>query len=452
MVKYLDVFLDLTPDIRVLAFTAGAAIFTGLVFGIAPAWQSVRVQPQAAMKANSRGVIDGSKFGLGKTLVMAQIALSLLLVVAAGLMLSTFWRLATLDAGFERDHVLLASVDLRNGNYARERRLTVFRQVLEKLRVIPGVRSASASSITPISLARWRDEVVVEGYTAKSRDDVMGNQVSDRYFETLGIALVAGRDLNAHDTPTSPRVAIINQIMARKYFGATNPLGARYRTREGNKLSDPVEIVGIVKDSKYGSLRDEIPPTAYTPWSQEGTPYPHINFELRAAGGAPTALIVAVKSAIGEVNRDLSIEFATLTTQVNESLSRERLLATLSGFFGALALLLATIGLYGVMSYNVARRQNEIGIRMALGAEQARVLRMILGEVGILIGVGLAVGLGVAVATTRFIASFLYGLTPNDPLTLSLAAVVLAGVAFVAGYLPARRASRLDPMTALREE
>lgn len=454
LVRFLDVFLEKTIDVHVLAFTAGVAIVTGLLFGIAPAWRGTRVQPQTAMKANSRGVIEGSKFGLGKVLVMVQVALSLLLVVGAGLMLSTFWRLASLNPGFERDHVLLASVDLRNGNYGQEQRLAVLRQMLEKLRNIPGVRSASASTITPISPRRWISEVVIDGYTAKSRDDatVYFNQVSDRYFETLGIGIVAGRDFNSHDTPTSPRVAIINQTTAKKYFGATNPLGKRYRTHEGNQLSDPVEIVGIVEDTKYGSLRDEIPPTAYIAWSQNGSPSPLTNFELRAAGGAPTELIAGVKSAIGEVNRKVSLEFTTLAIQIDESLARERLLATLSGFFGALALLLAAIGLYGVMSYNVARRRNEIGIRMALGAEQARVVRMVLGEVALLTGIGLVAGLGVAMATTRFVASFLYGLKPNDPLTLSLAAVVLAGVAFVAGYLPARRASRTDPMTALREE
>jgi predicted permease len=406
------------------------------------------------MKANSRGVIEGSKFGLGKLLVMAQIALSLLLVVGAGLMLSTFWRLASLDAGFDRDHVLLTNVDLHNGHYAPERRLAAFQQMLEKLRAIPGVRSASASNITPISRARWRDEVVIEGYTAKSRDDAWGyfNQVSDRFFETLGISIVAGRDFNIHDTPNSPRVAIINQTMARKYFGAANPLGARYRIRKGNQLGGPVEIVGIVKDSKYRDLRDEIPPTAYTAWSQDAIPGPLTNFELRAAGGAPTGLIAGVKSAIGQVNPHVSIEFTTLAHQINESIARERLLATLAGFFGALALLLAMIGLYGVMSYNVARRRSEIGIRIALGAGQAPVLRMVLGEAALLTGIGLIVGLGVAMATTRLVESFLYGLKPNDPLTLSLAAAALAGVAFVAGYLPARRASRLDPMTALREE
>ncbi|HLJ14441.1 MAG TPA: ABC transporter permease [Bryobacteraceae bacterium] len=461
LVRYLDVFLDLKPDVRVLAFTACVAILSGLLFGIAPAWRGTSVLPQAAMKANSRGVIEGSKFGPGKVLVMLQVALSLLLVVGALLMLSTFWNLTSLDAGFQRDDVLLTSVDLHNGNYARERWGAVYWEMLEKLRALPGVRSASLSNITPICHCRWSEELAIEGYTAKSRADatVSINQVSDQYFETLGTPILAGRDFNNHDTATSPRVAIVSRSMAQKYFGPLNPLGHYYRPRRGNKLGNPVEIVGIVKDAKYGSLRDEFSPFVFIPWSQaegpgpgqSGTPGPLTSFALRAAG-PPTALIPGVKSAIGEVNPNVSMQFTTLTAKVNESIERERLLAMLSGTFGALALLLAMIGLYGVISYNVARRRNEIGIRMAVGAEPARVLRMVLGEVALLIGIGIIVGLGASVAMTRFVTSFLYGLKPNDPLTLSLAAVMLAGVAVSAGYFPARRASRLDPMTALREE
>jgi len=346
--------------------------------------------------------------------------------------------------------MLLIDVDLRNGNYTAERKRAVYREMLDRLRALPGVRSASASDPSPLCGCWVDNDLVIEGYTANAT--VHPIQVSDRYFETLGIAIVAGRDFNNRDTPTSPHVAIINQTTAKKYFGAANPLGKRYRTRRGDKLSDPVEIVGIVKDSKSSSLRDEIFPTIYVALSQDREPYPQTGLELRAAAGPPTALIAAVKSTIAAIDRNVSLEFTTMSTKIDKSLARERLLATLSGFFGALALLLATIGLYGVTSYNVARRRNEIGIRMALGAGQSCVLRMVLNELALLIGIGLVVGLGVALATTRFVASFLYGLQPNDPLTLLLAASVLGGVGALAGYLPARRASRLDPMTALREE
>jgi predicted permease len=448
------VFLDLSIDTRVLAFTAGVAILTGLLFGLAPAWRGTRVDPQSAMKANARGTIQGAKFGLGKALVVLQVALSLVLVAGAGLMLATLFRLETLDPGFEREHVLLVGVDLRNGQYSPARAGAIFAEMLDHLRALPGVRSVSASAETPINGSISADYLQIDGYTSKGKDDtlVYFNEVSDRFFETLGTDLLAGRDFNAHDTPESPKVAIVNQTLANKFFAGQNPIGKRYRPEQGNKLGDPVEIIGLVKDAKYTALRDDVPPTAYIAASQEAKPDESIMFELRVAAGAPLSLISAVKSSIADVNRDASLNFTTLALQVDESLSRERLLATLSGFFGGLALLLAMIGLYGVMSYNVTRRRNEIGIRMALGAEPARVLRMVMGEVGLLIGAGLALGLALALAGTRLVASFLYGLTPRDPLTLSLAVVLLAVVASLAGYLQARRASRLEPLVALREE
>jgi putative ABC transport system permease protein len=454
LVRFLDAPLAIAPDVRVLAFTAGIAVLSGLLFGIAPAWRGVRVDPQSAMKANSRGVIEGSKLGLGKVLVMAQMALSLLVIVGAGLMLSTFWKLISLDAGFERDHVLLVNVDLRSGNYPAERWSAVYQKMLDQLRTIPGLRSASVSSITPVCHCRWAGEVVVEGYAPKSREDAMVsfNNVSDGYFETIGTSIVGGRDFNRFDTSTSMKVAIVSQSMARKYFGAANPIGRHFRLQDGNLPSPPVEIVGIVKDAKYGSLRDEPSPFAFIPRSQGGAPGPLTGFELRTAAGSPTGLISGVKSAIARVNPNVSIEFKTLAGKVDDSIQRETLLATLSGFFGVLALLLATIGLYGVMSYNVARRRNEIGIRLALGAEQSHVLRMVFGEVAILIAIGLMAGFGTALATTQLVASFLCGLQPNNPWTLGIASTILVMAGAIAGYLPARRASRLDPMSILHEE
>jgi predicted permease len=446
------VFLDLAIDARVLAFTAGIAILTGMLFGIAPAWKGTRVDPQSAMKANARGVIEGSRFGLGKALVVVQVALSLLLVVGASLMLSTFFQLETVNTGFERDRILLTTVDLRS--YPKERESAVLQELLNRLRSLPGVRSASASAITPISGWRWSQDVQIEGYTAQSAADtnVWLNRVSDRFFETLGTGLLAGRDFDSHDTLQSPQVAIVNQTMAKKFFAGQNPIGRRYRLRNGDKLSAPIEIVGVVMDAKYRELRDEVPPTAYLPASQGPFFQFVVSFELRVAAGPPTALIPGVKSAVAEFNPGVSLQFTTLAAQIDESLTRERLLATLSGFFGALALILATIGLYGVMSYNVARRRNEIGIRMALGAGHTGVLRMVLNEVSLLIALGLAIGMVATLATTHFVASFLYGIKSNDPTTLFLAAGVLTLTAAAAGYLPSYRASRLDPMAALREE
>ena len=446
------VFLDLSIDMRVLAFTAGVSIFTALLFGFAPAWRGTAVSPQSAMKANSRGIIEGSRFGLGKALVVVQVALSLVLVVGAGLMVSTFLKLRTLDAGFEREHVLLVKVDLRNGNYPAERRGAAMRDMLVHLRALPGVRSASVSNMTPISNSFWNEDLQIEGYKSKGPEDtlVYFNEVSEDYFATMRTAFVAGRDFNSHDTPESPKVAIVNQTMAKKFFAGQNPVGKRYRAEQGNKMGPWTEIVGVVADSKYGSLREDILPTAFISANQDMTPMWY-QFEVRTAG-PPNSITAAARAAIAEVNRDVSLQFKPLARQVDESLARERLLASLSGFFGALALALAMIGLFGVMSYNIARRRNEIGIRMALGAQQSRVLRMILREVAILIGLGLAIGLFAALGTTRFVASFLYGMKANDPWTLALAAVTLASVAALAGFLPARKASRLHPMNALREE
>ena len=444
-VNHNTVFLDLSIDSRVLAFTAGVSILSGMLFGLTPAWRGTRVNPQWAMKANGRRMVEGTRFGIGHMLVVAQVALSLVLVTGAALMLSSFVRYA----GFERNGVLLVRVDLPSG-----RRGGVFEEMLTRLRALPGVSSASTSAVTPIDGSLEAAYLHIDGYTSKGGEDnlVYLNEVSDRFFETLNTELVAGRDFNAHDTLESPRVAIINQTMAKKFFDGQNPIGKRYRPERGKTLLAPVEIVGVVKDAKYTTLREEVHATAYVAASQEARPGESITFALRVAAGAPAAMIPAAKASIAEVNRDASLQFKTLALQVDESLSRERLLATLSGFFGGLALVLAMIGLYGVMSYNVARRRNEIGIRMALGAEQWRVMRMVLGEVTMLVGVGLVIGLAAALATARFVESLLYGVKANDPRTLAGAAATLAGVAALAGFLPARRASRLDPMNALREE
>lgn len=448
------VFLDLTVDLRILAFTAGVAILTGLLFGFAPAWRATQVDPQSAMKANARGAIEGGKFRLGKALVVLQVALSLLLVTAAGLMLSTFFQLETLNPGFDREHVLLANVTLRIGKNRPAQHHARFEQILEHLRAVPGMRSASYSDLTPMEGSVGVDYVQIEGHGSKRKEPTLIylNRVSDRFFETLHTHLLAGRDFNAHDTFESPKVAIVNQTMVKKFFSGQNSIGRRYRPASSNKLGDPVEIIGVVQDAKYLNLREDIPPTAYLAASQNARTNESTTFEVRAVAGSPTSLISSVKSSITEVNPDVVLQFNTLAAQIDESLARERLLATLSGFFGGLALLLAMLGLYGVMSYNMTRRRNEIGIRMALGAQQSRVLRMVLGEVAILIGIGLAIGLAATIGTTHFIASLLYGVRANDPWTISLAAAMLALAAAIAGFLPARRASRLDPMDALREE
>jgi len=446
------VFLDLAMDARVLAFTAGVSAVAVILFGVAPAWSAARVDPQAAMKVGARGIAEGhSRFSLGKALVSAQVAVSLVLVVGAALLLSTFRNLSTLDAGFDREHVLIVHTDLRNARYPKARLEAGFEEMRQRLASIPGVLSASFSNTTPVSGSTQNIAVEVEGYTPPSPLDsqMWVNYVSSNFFETLLTPLLAGRDFDQRDTASSAKVAIVNETAARKFFHTSNPVGRHYRM--GYPVKDQlVEIVGVVKDATYNKLGEDQRAIAYLPSAQDILG-PYITFELRAAG-SPANLAPAARAAIEKVNPAIVLEFRTLAVQVAESLTRERLLATLSAFFGGLALLLAAVGLYGVISHNMARRRCEIGIRMALGAERRRILRMAMGDVALVVAIGLAAGLGASLAATRYIASFLYGVTATDARTLAAAALFFGLVAAVAGYVPARRASRLDPMNALREE
>jgi predicted permease len=453
--RYDHVFLDVALNLRILGFTAAIAVATGILFGVAPAWRATRVPLNAAMKENTRGIIGGhARLGLGKALVAFQVALSLVLLVGAGLLTATFWKLAGQDPGFDRSSVLLVGVDLRTAGYSQNRLAAAYEEILAGLRALPGVRSAGYSMTTPIAGMFWSEDIRVDGYTPKERDDaqLFMNRVSPAFFETLGTPLLAGRNFNAHDSKNAPPVAIVNETAAKRFFPGASPIGKGYRIEGSDaKLGPFIEIIGVVKDSKYADMRERIKPVGYVPVSQETEMPPQYTFSLRIAG-SPSASIPAVKKTFEAINKNINLEFTTFAAQVDQSLNRERLLATLSGFFGILALLLAAIGLYGVMSYTVARRRNEIGIRMALGAEQKVILRMVLREVFVLVAVGMAAGFAAAAASTRLIASMLFDLAPGDPATLTVAGTTLLIVAALAGYLPARRAAKLDPMTTLREE
>jgi predicted permease len=448
------IFLDLGVDYAVLAFTIGVAVVTGLLFGMSPAWRAARVAPNAALKANGRGVVEGSRrLTIGKLLVASQIAISLTLVVAAGLLLGTFRNVSTLDAGFKADDVLLVSLRRAASPASRAEVALANEAILTRLRALPGVASASMSAITPLGNTSWNEEMLIDGFTPANPDDAVAffNSTTNDYFKSLQTPIRAGRDFNSGDRIGTPLVAIINETMARKFYKTENAIGKTFRFRAGSRTSEPYEIIGIVKDAKYQTLREKTLPTAFVAMAQDSESVLGGTVELRIPSGAAAAA-PRVRAAIAEIDPRMSMTVKTLATQVAASLTRERLLATLSGFFGGLAILLSMIGLYGVLSYNVARRRGEIGVRMALGAGRRRIASMVLSEVGWVVITGFVVGVALSLASTRFIASFLFGVQPTDAATFAGSMALLAAVAIVAAYVPARRASRVDPMEALREE
>jgi predicted permease len=446
------VFLDLTPDWRMLGFTIAVAVATGILFGLAPAWRSSGVRPDSALKAGARGVIEGHRrLSAGKALVALQVALSLVLLVGAGLLLSTLQRLVSVHPGFDAARILIVTADLRSSPVARKHPDTATADILAHLRVIPGVSNASASSITPVSNWIFNDEVTADGYTPKSREDsvVYFNLVSDRYFEAMGTPLLAGRDFDRGDTPKSRLVAIVNEAFSRKVFGGFQAVGRKFQThRPDGALT--YEIVGLAGNSKYNSLRENPEPIAYIAAAQD-PPRDFMAFEIRTPG-APAAMIPAVTRALAGYDPSLTFRSLPLSLQLADSLQRDRLLSTLSGVFGWLALTLAAIGLYGLMSYNVARRRGEIGVRIALGAERRGVQLMIMRDAAMIVALGISIGVPASLASTGVLRTFLFGIDPTDARVIAAAALLLVFVAMLSGYLPARRASRLDPMLALREE
>jgi putative ABC transport system permease protein len=452
------VFLDTSLDWRVLAFTASVTIAVALLFGVVPALRASRTQPIDAIREHSRSTAGERRIGFDGALVAGQVALCLVLVVAAGLFIRTFTTLATLNVGFDRDPVLLVRLDVPRTSAEPSQRAALYERVAATVRATPGVAHAAISEVTPVS--GTITDVYVEAENgpqlAPPQNVSYRNVITPDWFATYGTRLIAGRDFDDRDRLASPPVAIVNETFARRFLQGANPLGRRIR----NPSSAPgetrpwMEVVGIVADATYLSLRAALPPTMYVPLAQQPAGsgfFPFATLSVRAASGSPVALARGVGDAIARVDADIAITFTPLKQQVDAALVQERIMAMLSGWFSVLALLLSALGLYGVTAYAVTRRRTEIGIRMAIGAAPARVVRLVLGRVAILLGIGVLMGAGVTVWASMFVASLLYGLEPRDPVTLLSSAAVLAAVGALAGWLPAYRASRIDPAEVLRE-
>ncbi len=446
-------FVSLTPDWRLLAFTAAVAVATCLLFGLTPALRATRTAPAGAMKTGGRGITASrERFSLRRILVVGQVALSLLLLAAALLFVRSLRNLTTLDAGLRQDGILVMTVDLSRLQYSSERLATVYRNLLEQTRNVPGVDSVATTQILPLSGNSWNDFVEIQGIESKDRMLAWFNRVGAGFFQTVGMPLVAGRDFGEHDTASSPEVAIVNQEFCRKFLKGANPLGRQIRMLTGpGEQPHEYQLVGLVKNAKYQDLREEFKPVIFVAQGQQTDLGQGIRFLVRSHMGFG-ALSEALKHAVDQTDPEMSVEFVPFKNRVEESLLRDRLMATLSSFFGFLAAALATVGLYGVISYMVARRRSEIGIRMALGASRGGVLRLILKEAAVLLVAGLILGTILALSSGKAANKLLFGLKPSDPGTIALAVSLLAAVALLASFVPAMRAARTEPMAALREE
>jgi predicted permease len=449
--NHIHTFLEVKPNLRALGFTFGVAVFTGILFGLVPALQATRLNLVSALKCGSAGE-RRRRIDLRQALVVAEVALSLLLLVGAALFVRTLQNLQAVNAGFEAEHVLLFTMKHVHERYTPAQLRDFCRELLERVTALPGVRSAGLAGTGPFSGREDTPPVAVPESQpqAEGPDHIIVDRVSPRFFESLGVPLLAGRDFSFADQEGAPKTAIIDETVAHNFFSGVNPLGRRIAIGRAPNASE-FEIIGVVKATKHKSLREEARGAVYLSLLQGNRPWMPTLY-LRINNSTP-ALAAAVRQVFQELDKDLPIfDVKTFERQLNESLAQDRLVATLSGLFGVLAALLAAIGLYGVMAYAIARRTREIGIRMALGAQPVSIRWLVWRETLRLVGMGLIIGLSATLAVTRLISSLLFGLTPTDPLTIVLASLLMLAVAALAGYLPARRAARVDPLTALRYE
>ncbi len=456
---------DIEPSLnwRVLMFTLVVSLLTGLLFGLAPAWRATRADLSTGLKQSRRttGVVSR----LSKGLVIAQVAVSLLLLIGAGLFIRTLRNLQQVNVGFNQENLLLFSLQPKQGGYEDERLIQFYNQLFARLDALPSVRSATFGRVPLIAHHMWNTDVLLPGETEKNGGDHSTNRqmIRENYFTTMEILLLGGRNFTAQDVAKAPQVAIVNQTFAKKFFPGEEVIGKRVTDTDSKRQ---IEIVGVVADTKYNSQRDDIEPLLYTPWQQETENIGNMFFALRTTG-EPTALISSVRQSVRELDSNLPItEFTTQKERSEQTLAQERLYARLLSFFGGLAILLAAIGLSGVLAYSVAQRTNEIGVRMALGAQTADVLRLVIWQGMKLILLGVIIGTFGAYGVKRLFASqyfaeerwkqrfaeYLYGIGGSDPATLIGIAILLAIVALLACWLPARRAARVDPLEALRHE
>jgi putative ABC transport system permease protein len=451
------VYLDTHLDWRVLAFTASVVIAVALLFGVVPALRAARMEPIGAIREHARGTAGERGIGVGGTLIAGQVALAFVLVVAAGLFVRTFRTLATLNVGFDRDQVLLVRLDIPRPSADPSQRTALYERVAATVRATPGVAHAAISEVTPVS--GMITDVYVETENGSqlppSQNVSYRNVITPDWFATYGTRLVVGRDFDDRDGRSAPPVTIVNETFARRIMQGGDPVGRRIRNPSPvpGETRPWMEIVGIAADAAYFSLRAAVPPTMYVPLAQQDVTgsFSFVSLSVRAANGPPALLARGVGDAIARIDPDIAITFTPLTQQVDAALVQERVMAMLSGWFGALALLLSALGLYGVTTHAVNRRRTEIGIRMAIGAAPARVIRLVLARVAMLLTIGLVIGVGASVWASRFVAALLYGLEPRDLVTLASSAAVLGVVGAFAGWLPAYRASRIDPADVLRE-
>ncbi len=447
------IFLDMPMDWRVLGFAAGLAILTTILFGLVPALRSGRVPAGSVLKTGGRGTTAGrERFRLQRILVASQVALSLVLLAGALLFARSLQNLMTRDTGFQQDGVLVANLDFTRLNLPETRRDSFVRDLLDRIRAVPGVAQAAASMRSPVSGNSSNDDIIAEN-GADTKEASWLDYVSSDYFQTMETPIIAGRDFNGNDTATSPKVAIVNQAFVKKFLnGAKDAVGKQFRKWESPGEPEPYySVVGVVKDSVYNDMHEPFVPVMYFPRTQVKKAGTDVTFLVRSQLGA-AGLLNSVKNTIAGVNPEIDIQFKILRSQIRESLVQDELMATLCSFFGGLAVLLAAIGLYGVISYTVTQRTGEIGVRMALGAQRSGVIRLILKEVAVLIAIGVVVGAGLTLAGSKTAGSLLFGLKPYDPLTLVLAVIILGAIAFVASFIPAQRATRVDPVVALRYE